>query len=106
MTDQTVKECIDIMKKFRMPDVLDTKYHNPLEAIRLSFESSDDSYIFCDNVILWSIGGDFRNDIYGKCKAYFSHSFKIKLLRSGILKDNDISPSHTPYLSYKISLSE
>jgi hypothetical protein len=103
---ELLKECTEIMKEYNIPDVLNTKYHNHLDTMRLSFKVSDTSNIFCDNVILWSIGNDFRNIIFAKCRAYFSQSFRIRLLRSDTLKNNDIATQNTPYFSYKISLSE
>src|SRR3979490_266570 len=85
-----------------LSDIFDVDYTCGEEYITPLLESSNP--IFCDNVILWSIGKDHRVYIQKICKKLFSNSFQIKRLRSSTLMDNDIAPKGTEYYCIKISL--
>jgi hypothetical protein len=101
---ENTKLCTTVIKEYTPPDVFDVDYTNNTHYIKPNLNC--DSLIFCDNVILWSIGINQRVYIQQKCKQYFDSSFELKMIRSDELKDDDIAPVGTPYYCFKISLSE
>src|SRR3979490_3353851 len=98
-----LKQCVKLFQTHSLSDIFDVDYTCREEYITPSLESSNP--IFCDNVILWSIGKDHRVYIQKMCKKLFNNSFGIKRLRSSTLMDNDIAPKGTEYYCIKISLS-
>jgi nitrogen regulatory protein PII len=95
---------INLIRKYQPPDINNTDYTKGKEPFIPSLES--DAPIFCDNIILWSIHTNVKEDIRNKCKHWFGNSFHLTQLRQGNLKDNDIAPNGTPYFSIRITLSE
>src|SRR3979490_577642 len=98
-----LKQCVKLFQTHSLSDIFDVDYTCREEYIKPSLESSNP--IFCDNVILWSIGKDHRVYIQKMCKKLFNNSFQIKRLRSSTLMDNDIASKGTEYHCFKISLS-
>ena len=92
------------MKEQVPPDIFGVDYTNSMDCIRPSLDS--DSPIFCDNIILWSVGTNHRDHIQKKCREYFDNAFELKMIRSSNLKDDDIAPVGTLYYCFKVSLSE
>jgi hypothetical protein len=106
--NRTVRTIISIIREHNPPDIANADYTNDLKVLIPSLEY--DVPIFCDNVILWSIGKNRIDRIRRKCKEDFGNSFRIDLLAahkgvSELIKD-DIAPQGTQYFSLKISLSE
>jgi hypothetical protein len=97
-----IKQCISKIKSCISSDVYGIDYTNGVHHIRPSLNCK--SLIFCDNVILWSINTDHRVYIQKQCQQYFGKSFELKIIRSDILKQNDIRPAGTIYYCFKISL--
>jgi hypothetical protein len=104
MSTSNTKQCINIIKKYAPPDVYDVDYTNGAHYIEPILDCN--STIFCDNVILWSIGTNHRVYIQKECQKYFGDSFELKMIRSDVLKEDDIAVAGTPYYCFKISLSE
>ena len=98
-----LKQCVKLFQTHSLSDIFDVDYTCGEEYITPSLESANP--IFCDNVILWSIGKDHRVYIQKMCKRSFGGSFQIKRLHSSTLMDNDIAPKGTEYYCIKISLS-
>lgn len=100
------KRIISVLRENSPPDISDVDY--TVRRSRKPFEPSleSDNLIFCDNIILWTIGRDKREEIYKKCKKSFGNAFKLVLLRSSHMKSSDIAPIGTSYFSFKVSLSE
>src|SRR3979490_375663 len=98
-----LKQCVKLFQTHSLSDIFDVNYTCGEEYITPSLESANP--IFCDNVILWSIGKDHRVYIQKMCKILFNNSFHIKRLHSSTLMDNDIAPKGTKYYCIKISLS-
>src|SRR3979490_3337292 len=98
-----LKQCVKLFQTHSLSDIFDVDYTCGEEYITPSLESANP--IFCDNVILWSIGKDHRVYIQKMCNRSFGGSFQIKRLHSSTLMDNDIAPKETEYYCIKISLS-
>jgi hypothetical protein len=99
-----IHDCIKILKHFGPPDVFGTDYTHGAVPTTPSLNIS--SPIFCDNIILWSIGKDDRVYIYNQCIRWFHSSFQLKQIRNDTLKSSDIAPKGTEYYTYKVSLSD
>ena len=78
-----LKKCVKIFQMHSLSDISDVDYMCGEEYITPSLESSNP--IFCDNVILWSIGKDHRIYIQKMCKRSLGGSFQIKRLHSSTL---------------------
>jgi hypothetical protein len=95
---------INLLREHNPPDVNGVDYVDRTREITPSLDSN--SPIICENIVLWLIGDNNLEYIKTQCKHYFENSFSLVLMRRGILKEDDIAPQETPYLSIKISLSK
>lgn len=70
---QYLKKCIEVFKGESQMDIFNVDYTCGRESFIPNLISSN--LIFCDNVILWSIGTNHRVYIQKVCKKLFSNSF-------------------------------
>ena len=106
--NRILRTTISIIREHDPPDIANADYTNGFKALVPSLDY--DVPIFCDSVILWSIGKNRIDKVRYQCKEHFDNSFNIDLLAahtgvSELIKD-DIAPKGTQYFSLKISLSE